>query len=122
RDLIDTKQQQLSAIVNTYQALGGGAYLSPIIIPQSLQSDHKKHFLWSRHSQANEAAEMGPGPLPTPAAERAPEPLPTPTAAASAPGPLPTPPAAERGPEPLPTPMGGGNGAGTGSNTNDPPR
>jgi multidrug efflux system outer membrane protein len=25
RNLIDTKQQQLSAVVNTYQALGGGS-------------------------------------------------------------------------------------------------
>jgi outer membrane protein TolC len=32
--LIDTKREQLSAIVNTYQALGGGAYLLPIQDPQ----------------------------------------------------------------------------------------
>jgi outer membrane protein, multidrug efflux system len=109
RDLIETKQQQLSAIVNTYQALGGGAYLLPPLIPESLQPHHKMHFLWSRHSHASEAAGRGPVPPPTPAAaERGPVPLPTP--------------AAETSLEPLPTPRGGGNGAGTGSNTNDPPR
>lgn len=32
-ELVETKQLQLSAIVNTYQALGGGAYLSPVPNP-----------------------------------------------------------------------------------------
>jgi NodT family efflux transporter outer membrane factor (OMF) lipoprotein len=149
KELIETKQQQLSAIVNTYQALGGGAYLLPPLIPQSLQSHHKKHFLWSRHSQASEAAERGPGPLPTPeVVETGPEPPPAPAEGPSVPPPTP---AAERGPEPPPTPAaetgleplptpaaaergpgggkgsgtgseGGGKGSGTGSNTDDPPR
>ena len=38
--LIDTKKEQLSAIVNTYQALGGGGYLSPILIPKPMRSHH----------------------------------------------------------------------------------
>ncbi len=46
RVLIDTKREQLSAIVNTYQALGGGGYLSPILIPKPLQSHH---MLFSRN-------------------------------------------------------------------------
>ena len=40
--LIETKKEQLSAIVNAYQALGGGSYLLPIPIPQSMQSHHWK--------------------------------------------------------------------------------
>jgi hypothetical protein len=130
RDLIETKGEQLSAIVDTYQALGGGSYLLPILNPQPPQSHLWKHL---RHLHASTAAERGPEPIPTPpAAERAPEPLPTPAAEG---GPVPPPtPAAEGGPvppptpaaetslEPLPTPIGGGNASGTGSNTNDPPR
>ena len=50
--LVETKQQQLSAIVNTYQALGGGGYLFPIPIPPPLQSHHMKH------SQRLEASDM----------------------------------------------------------------
>ncbi len=49
--LVGTKQQQLSAIVNTYQALGGGAYLSPIFNPEPPQSHRKKH---SKHSEASD--------------------------------------------------------------------
>jgi outer membrane protein, multidrug efflux system len=150
KDLIDTKQQQLSAVVNTYQALGGGAYLLPPPILASVQAEHNKHFFWLRRSHVSGAAEMGPGPLPapaaaegppgpppTPAAEGGPIPPPTPAAADRGPKPLPTPPAetgleplptspAETGLEPLPTSRGGngsggGKGAGTVSNTDDPP-
>ncbi len=35
--LIDTKQEQLSAIINTYQALGGGLVRSQILEPQAEQ-------------------------------------------------------------------------------------
>ena len=141
RDLIDTKQQQLSAIVNTYQALGGGAYLSPILNPNPWPSHHWKLFGHSKASKvpvtgpqmlpAPAAEEDGgpepppapaegpPEPPPTPAAERGPEPPPAPGAETGL-QPLPAP-AAERGPEPPPTP-GGEEGSGTGSNPNDPPR
>ncbi len=134
KELIETKEQQLSAIVNTYQALGGGAYLSPPLILASVQAEHKKHhFLWLRHSQASAAAGIGPVPPPTPAAETGPVPPPTPAAAETGPVPPPTPaaeggpvppptPAAETNLEPLPAPMGGRNRSGTGTNTNDPPR
>lgn len=47
--LIDTKKQQLSAIVNTYQSLGGGAYLADSI-PEPTQIDNRSHWfgrLWS---------------------------------------------------------------------------
>jgi outer membrane protein TolC len=141
RDLINTKGEQLSAIVNTYQALGGGSYLFPIPVPKPMQPYH--HYwphLW--HSHASAAAGRGPGPVPAPpggppkppptaAEEASPEllqeppggpPKPPPTAAEEkGPGPAPTP-AAETSLEPLPTPMGGGNGSGTGSNTKDAPR
>jgi outer membrane protein TolC len=127
RDLIDTKGEQLSAIVNAYQALGGGAYLLPILKPGPPQHDHKwwhqvladfqqqlhgrKH---SRPSETSEAVARGPDPLPSPPAEGSPDPLPSPPAEGS-PKPFPTPaegtdqqplpsPAAERGPKPLPTP------------------
>src|SRR5690606_6810237 len=38
--LIDTKMEQLAAVVNAYQALGGGGYLSPILDPMKLQPHH----------------------------------------------------------------------------------
>jgi outer membrane protein, multidrug efflux system len=147
RELIETKGEQLSAIVNTYQALGGGSYLLPNPIPQSMQSHHWKFW---RHSNAIEEAGVGPKPLPAlaaaapgpappppPAPPSGPGPFPTPTAA-SAPVPPPTPvtsrtpippptPPAERLPEPLPTPgtgagSAGGNGPRAPSNTEGPPR
>jgi len=37
KDLIDTKGGQLSAIVNTYQALGGGLLRLPVLPPQATQ-------------------------------------------------------------------------------------
>jgi len=49
--LVGTKQQQLSAIVNTYQALGGGGYLSPIFNSEPPQSHRKKK---SKPSEASD--------------------------------------------------------------------
>jgi multidrug efflux system outer membrane protein len=121
RELIDTKQEQLSAIVNTYQALGGGAYLAPVVVLDAQQPHRWKLF---RHSHASAAVEPGPQPLPPPpaAVEPGPQPLPPPPAAVE-PGPQPLPPpptdrgpfqprppAAESGPQPLPTPTGDGTG------------
>lgn len=39
-NLIDTKLEQLVAVVNAYQALGGGSYLSPLLDPMKLQPHH----------------------------------------------------------------------------------
>jgi outer membrane protein, multidrug efflux system len=129
RVLIDTKREQLSAIVNTYQALGGGAYLSPVPKPEVMQP-HLQHHRWKHlwQSHANGAADGTPVPPPAPPADGTPIPPPTPAAdgtpipppappAGGSPGPPPTsaapadtgpqplpPPAADRGPEPLPTP------------------
>jgi multidrug efflux system outer membrane protein len=41
--LIETKKQQLSAIVNAYQALGGGGTSLPISTPDLSQSNHENH-------------------------------------------------------------------------------
>jgi hypothetical protein len=129
--LIDTKREQLSAMVNAYQALGGGAYLSPIPKPELMQP-HLQHHRWKHlwHSPVSPMAGGPPGPLPPPVADgpsgpppapaedRPPGPPPEP-AADGPPGPLATPPPATSL-EPLPAPMGGGSGAGTGPNTSNP--
>jgi NodT family efflux transporter outer membrane factor (OMF) lipoprotein len=47
--LIDTKREQLSAVVNAYQALGGGAYLWPLFNwrpPQVPQDHHLDHYYY----------------------------------------------------------------------------
>jgi outer membrane protein, multidrug efflux system len=130
RILIDTKREQLSAIVNTYQALGGGAYLAQVLAPQVMQPELKRHFLHF-HGRGPEAGPPGPPPAPVVAADGPPEPPPTPAdgppeppptpAAGTGPVPPLTPPAATSL-DPLPTPMPGGNGPGTGSGTNARPR
>jgi NodT family efflux transporter outer membrane factor (OMF) lipoprotein len=99
RDLIDTKGEQLAATVDTYQALGGGAYLLPVPNPDSLQPQHGDHF---RHLRAGVAAVRGPLPPPTPTGVMGP---PRPPGPAAEVGPaMPPKPAGEMGPEPLPTP------------------
>jgi multidrug efflux system outer membrane protein len=98
---VETKQQQLAAVVDTYQALGGGSYLLPIPIPTPLQPHNWKFW---RHPKATEAAEGGPEPLPPPAAEGGPEPLPPPPPAAGGPEPLTSPTTSEKGGEPLTPP------------------
>jgi outer membrane protein TolC len=129
RDLIEIKGEQLSAVVNAYQALGGGAYLVPILNPKPLQDDHH----WGRHglahihqqlhgmshsgpSEASAAVATNPGSLPTPPSQMSPNPPSAPAAgtdlqpvpgsgAEKGPEPLPTPPAAgERAPFPVPDP------------------
>src|SRR5262249_54529412 len=121
RVLIDTKREQLSAIVNTYQALGGGAYLSPVPKPEVMQP-HLQHHRWKHFWHAYPSAAgggprgrlqpRGAGGPPARAAEgpRAPAADGPPTPPADGPPvPPPTPPAATSL-EPLPTPTGGGNG------------
>jgi NodT family efflux transporter outer membrane factor (OMF) lipoprotein len=143
RDLIEIKGEQLFAIVNTYQALGGGAYMLPIVQPVPLHYEHKwwRLILGDMHpdpaafasgggfkppSEASGAAPRGPVPLPSLPAEGSPKPFPTPAAGTDL-QPVPTPPpAAERGPfqlpasgapaERVPEPLpdpGRGNGSGT---------
>jgi NodT family efflux transporter outer membrane factor (OMF) lipoprotein len=97
---VETKQQELSAIVNAYQALGGGAYLLPIPVPQPLIP---RHNWFSRHSHEYQAAVRGPAPLPPPvAAEGIPEPFPTPPPGTGPALPLPPPAAISSGPPPVP--------------------
>jgi NodT family efflux transporter outer membrane factor (OMF) lipoprotein len=121
--LIDTKREQLAAIVNTYQALGGAAYLLPVLKPETIQYDHKwfHKILADLHHPVAEFAPGGgapppaaeaprTGPLDSPATPEAlgagPEPLPPlPGMDEKAPEPLPAPPAAgERSPFPPPAP------------------
>jgi hypothetical protein len=145
RDLIDTKGEQLFAIVNTYQALGGGAYLVPILHPQPFPYEHKwLHLILSDMHPPTVPIPPGGGPLPPPPPPAAPEsglaqpppppaaperglaPPPTSPAAERVPGPLSMPPAAERLPEAIPAPgsgtgSGGGKAAGTVPNGDAPP-
>ena len=115
--LVETKQQQLAAMVNTYQALGGGNLL-PVFdpyVPPPLGAWASKHF---GHWKANGAVKRVPGPVPPPLPPppgSGPEPVPPPPPERrtvpipppppeSGPFQLPPPPA-ERGPEPKPAPM-----------------
>ncbi|WP_165234062.1 TolC family protein [Aquisphaera insulae] len=103
RILIDTKKEQLTAVVDTYQALGGGGYLFPVIMPEPLVTPHRwKDFFWySRERRkavpptpppAGATAAAGiPGVLP-PIGEREPAatgPAPPPSDLPSAPGRMP---------------------------------
>jgi len=130
RLLIDTKKEQLSAVVNTYHALGGGGYLFPLPVLKPLQSHPWWHHL--SLTKAGREAERAPKPLPAPAAaERAPEAIPDlepllAMSAARGPAPLPAT-APARSPEPSATTTGGGTGAAGGqgsatvSNAGKPP-
>jgi NodT family efflux transporter outer membrane factor (OMF) lipoprotein len=124
RDLIDTKGEQLFAIVNAYQALGGGAYLVPIHNPPPFPYEHKwLHLIlgdmhppqgpvtpaeeFRTHASAIVApnGELVLTPPPPTAPERGPEPLPVPPPPADRGlAPPPTPPAADRGLAPPRTP------------------
>lgn len=149
--LVDTKQEQLSAIINAYQALGGGNLL-PVFIPD----DPQPHRWWHQHlghSKVNGRVELVQGPLMAPMAAPPSGPVPPPTTAPAAgnsdsekapsaepmgmdPGELPSTPSTdgdsekpeptpslEKDPEPLPpTPMEDEKGPGDFTDTNDPPK
>ena len=61
RNIIETKGQQLSAVVNTYQALGGGSYLLANFIPQAPQTHHKWWRPFVGDSPPGAAGFPGPG-------------------------------------------------------------
>ncbi|MHB1561785.1 MAG: TolC family protein [Isosphaeraceae bacterium] len=118
--LVETKQQQLSALVNTYQALGGGAYLGPVFNPPELKTHHWKLFKHRRSIPPEDRiVPMLPAP---PGAGSVPQPLPPlpsetgpqgPPAPSPAPAPAPAPaPETETGLEPLPA-KGAATGPGT---------
>lgn len=110
--LVETKQQQLSALVNTYQALGGGAYLGPVFHPPVLKAHHRRFFKHRRSIPPEDRivpmllappgagavlqpvpaippSEAGPQEPPASPPETGLEPLPAKSAAtAAAPGPL----------------------------------
>lgn len=79
RDLIELKGEQFFAVVNTYQALGGGGYLLPTPSLREIRAHP-----WTRWWRRRAARESKPGP-PPPA-------QPTPPASESGPGAIPTPP------------------------------
>lgn len=103
--LVQTKQEQLSAIINTYQALGGGNLL-PVFIPDSPQPHHWWNHLGHRgHSKADERVEWVQRPLPPlpVAAGGGPAQPPQTPAAAEAESEQPSStPSSEKEPEPLP--------------------
>jgi hypothetical protein len=114
RDLIEVKGEQLAAIVNTYQALGGGGYLLPIPPPQPPQYDHhwwklvlsdiKDQANHWRHPGRKDAHRAPGGPIPPP---RQPGEAPPNPDSAPVEGPEPQPPASpatEETPQPMPTP------------------
>ena len=104
RILIDTKREQLSAVINTYQALGGGGYLFPIPFPKPLDDHYHKHS-----KQAHPAVVGGvlqpPPPLP-PGTQMSPQPAPA-APLATGPQPVPAPPPAN-GPQLFPAPAATG--------------
>lgn len=134
RDLIEAKGEQLFAIVNTYQALGGGSYLLPIPPPKPMQPHGWKFW---KHSRAVGGAGRGPVPPPPPSADGGTEPpadsspVPPPPADSGMKSPLappadsgtkpsPTPPA-DKLPDPLPAPTRSAMRSGPASGTGDPP-
>jgi NodT family efflux transporter outer membrane factor (OMF) lipoprotein len=91
--LVETKQEQLAAVVNTYQALGGGNLLpvfEPYVPPPFGVWKHFKHW------KASETARRLPGPVPPP--------LPQPPGTGPVPVPQPPP---DRRVEPVPPPPSG---------------
>ncbi|OJW06781.1 MAG: hypothetical protein BGO49_15070 [Planctomycetales bacterium 71-10] len=67
--LVETKQQELAAIVDTYQALGGGNYIFPIVVPRPMRS------FWERfRTHKTPALDVAPTPIGEPLNPAAPEP------------------------------------------------
>jgi len=97
--IVETKQQQLSAVVDTYQALGGGNDLFPIPVPKPMEP-HDWKFWKHLHLNAREAVVSGPAP-PSPPSADGPDAIPSPPAVM--PSPLPPLPAGG-GPDPIPSP------------------
>jgi len=73
--IVETKQQQLAAIIDTYQALGGGNYLFPIPVPRAMQPFWKR--FWTHKTPVEEAL---PAPIADPANPAVPEPPKSPAA------------------------------------------
>lgn len=133
--LVETKQQELAAVVDTYQALGGGNYVFPIPVPRPMRTfwerlrTHKTPALETPPVPIGEpanpavpapplspAAEPFTDPLGTSGGDKVPAPPPsdpanaTPAPADSGPAdrvviPPPSPPAGDL-PDPLPAPTG----------------
>ncbi len=61
--LIETKQAELGAIVNTYQALGGASYLMANVLPPPPETHHTK---WWQHYLADQFGHGGLPPLTPP--------------------------------------------------------
>lgn len=73
--LVETKQQELAAVVDTYQALGGGNYLFPIPVPRPMRS------FWERfRTHKTPALETPPVPIGEPANPAVPKPPQSPAA------------------------------------------
>lgn len=98
---VETKQQQLSAIVDTFQALGGGNYLLPITLPKPLEPHHYHWKFW-KHSKVGDRPERDIVLMPPPPTGGESEETPSPAPAQPA-EPVPPPPA-DRVPPPPPAP------------------
>jgi outer membrane protein TolC len=73
--IVQTKQQQLAAVIQTYQALGGGSYLFPIPVPRPMLP------FWDRiRTHKTPALEVKPVPIGQPAQPAVPEPPMSPAA------------------------------------------
>ncbi|WP_165243934.1 TolC family protein [Paludisphaera soli] len=108
--LVETKQQELVAVIETYQALGGGNYLFPIPVPRPMQPFW--HRFRTHKTPAEEAAPVPIGPPVTPSMPEPPmspeaEPFTDPLGTSTGdkiPAPPPSTPPGGGLPDPLPTP------------------
>ncbi|AMV37135.1 TolC family protein [Planctomyces sp. SH-PL62] len=107
--LVETKQQELAAVIETYQALGGGNYLFPIPVPRPMQP------FWERfRTHKTPALQVPPVPIGEPPTPSAPLPPMSPAAEpftnplGQPPGDqIPAPPPATPMDGDLPAPLGG---------------